>query len=338
MSAKITLGHGSGGKLTQRLIDEVFKPHLRSKALDEADDAAVVTFASERIVTTTDGFTVRPLFFPGGDIGKLAVCGTVNDLVVCGAVPKYLTVGFIIEEGFEIEKLSLIVESFSRECRAARVEVVAADTKVVERGKGDGVFITVAGIGSLYPGAGLGTGRISEGDVVIVSGDIGDHGAAIVLARGELNIQADIISDCASLHDLVLPILEQSPDAVKFMRDATRGGVATVMNEISSKAGHDVLLVEHDMPVKPPVEGLCEMLGMSPWYLANEGTIVLIVVREAASTVLNRLRSNPLGKNAAMIGEILEAKGEQPRVYLQTRSRGKRILDSLVSDQLPRIC
>lgn len=338
MSAKITLGHGSGGKLTQRLIDEVFKPHLRSIALDEADDAAVVTLGSERIVATTDGFTVRPLFFPGGDIGKLAVCGTVNDLVVCGAVPQYLTVGFIIEEGFEIEKLSLIVESFSRECQAARVEVVAADTKVVERGKGDGVFITVAGFGSLYPGADLGAGRISDGDVVIVSGDIGDHGAAIVLARGELNIQADICSDCASLHDLVLPILEQFPDAVKFMRDATRGGVATVMNEISLKSGRDVLLVEQDMPVKPPVEGLCEMLGMSPWYLANEGTIVLIVAREAASAVLSRLRSHPLGNNAAVIGEMSAAMGDQPRVYLQTRSRGKRILDSLVSDQLPRIC
>ena len=181
-------------------------------------------------------------------------------------------------------------------------------------------------------------GSISEGDVVIVSGDIGDHGAAIVLAREELNIQADITSDCASLHDLVLPILEQFPEAVKFMRDATRGGVATVMNEISSKSGRHVLLKEEDIPVKPPVEGLCEMLGMSPWYLANEGTIVLIAAREAASSGVSQLRSHPLGKNAAVIGEICETAADQPRVYLQTRSRGKRILDSLVSDQLPRIC
>jgi hydrogenase expression/formation protein HypE len=338
MSAKITLGHGSGGKLTQRLIEEVFKPHMHSSALDEADDAAVVTMGSERIVATTDGFTVRPLFFPGGDIGKLAVCGTVNDLVVCGAVPRYLTAGFILEEGFEIAKLSLIVESFSRECRNARVEVVAADTKVVERGKGDGVFITVAGFGSPYPGINPAIASISAGDVVIVSGDIGDHGAAIVLAREELNIQADITSDCASLHDLVLPLFEQFPGELKFMRDATRGGVATVMNEISLKSGHHVLLKEGDIPVKPPVEGLCEMLGMSPWYLANEGTIVLIAAREAASSVVSRLRSHPLGKNAAVIGAVGERAAGQPRVYLQTRSRGKRILDSLVSDQLPRIC
>jgi len=338
MSEKITLGHGSGGKLTERLINEVFKPHIHSSALDEADDAAVVTLGKERLVTTTDGFTVRPLFFPGGDIGKLAVCGTVNDLVVCGAVPRYLTAGFIIEEGFEMKKLSKIVESFSQECQRAGVEVVAADTKVVERGKGDGVFITVTGIGSLSPGPIPGAGLIAEGDVVIVSGEIGDHGAAIVLARGELNIQADISSDCASLNDLVLPLLEQSPEAVKFMRDATRGGVATVLNEVSSKSGHNVLLVEDDMPVKPAVDGLCEMLGMSPWYLANEGTIVLIVAKAAAPSVLKKLRSHALGKNAAMIGEICEATGDQPRVYLQTRSRGKRILDSLVSDQLPRIC
>jgi len=338
MSDKITLGHGSGGKLTERLINEVFKPHIHSSSLDEADDAAVVTLGKEKIVTTTDGFTVRPLFFPGGDIGKLAVCGTVNDLVVCGAVPQYLTAGFIIEEGFDTEKLSLIVESFARECRSACVEVVAADTKVVERGKGDGVFITVAGIGSLAPGLNFGAGRISEGDVVIVSGEIGDHGAAIVLARGELNIQADISSDCACLHELVLPLVKQFPDAVKFMRDATRGGVATVLNEIALKTGCHVQLVEKDMPVKPAVEGLCEMLGMSPWYLANEGTIVLIVAREAASSVITQLQSHQSGKNATVIGEICETADGQPRVLLQTRSRGKRILDSLVSDQLPRIC
>jgi hydrogenase expression/formation protein HypE len=338
MSEKITLGHGSGGKLTQRLIDEVFKPSFNSSALEEADDAAVVSLGSDQLVTTTDGFTVRPLFFPGGDIGKLAVCGTVNDLVVCGAVPRYLTAGFIIEEGFEIKELSRIVESFSRECASARVEVVAADTKVVERGKGDGVFITVAGIGSMASGPAPGAGRIAEGDRIIVSGDMGDHGAAIVLARGDLNIQADIVSDCASLHDLVLPVLAQLQGAVTFMRDATRGGVATVLNEVSMKTGRHVQLFEEDMPVKPAVEGLCEMLGLSPWYLANEGTIVLIVDRDATSQVLNQLRSHRLGKNAAVIGEVGEMPGEQPRVYLQTRSRGRRILDSLISDQLPRIC
>jgi hydrogenase expression/formation protein HypE len=338
MSEKVTLGHGSGGKLTQRLIDEVFKPHINSRALEEADDAAVVSLNAERLVTTTDGFTVRPLFFPGGDIGKLAVCGTVNDLVVCGAVPRYLTAGFIIEEGFEIKELSRIVESFSRQCASARVEVVAADTKVVERGKGDGVFITVAGIGSMVSGPVPGAGRIAEGDRIIVSGDIGDHGAAIVLAREELNIQADITSDCALLHDLALPVFEQFPEAVKFMRDATRGGVATVLNEVSVKTGRHVQLIEEAMPVKPAVEGLCEMLGMSPWYLANEGTIVVIVEPDATEQVLDQLRSHKLGKNAAVIGEIGRVPAEQPRVYLQTRSRGKRILDSLISDQLPRIC
>lgn len=338
MSAKITLGHGSGGKLTQRLIEDVFMPHLRSAALDASDDAALISIGSERIVTTTDGFTVRPLFFPGGDIGKLAVCGTVNDLVVCGAVPKYLTAAFIIEEGFELETLALIAGSFSRECRSAGVEVVAADTKVVERGKGDGVFITAAGIGSLQPGVDLGTSRICEGDVVIVSGDIGDHGAAILLARGELNIRADIDSDCASLHDLVLPVLKGFPSAVKFMRDATRGGVATVLNEIASKSGCRVLVEEDRIPVKPQVEGLCEMLGMSPWYLANEGTLVLIVDRDTAPAVVDRLRAHPLGTHAAVIGNISNAAEASPCVYLQTPSRGRRILDSLVSDQLPRIC
>ncbi len=338
MSAKITLGHGSGGRLTQRLIEDVFMPHLKSAALDEADDAARVSLGSGQLVATTDAFTVRPLFFPGGDIGKLAVCGTVNDLVVCGAVPKCLTAAFIIEEGFETDTLALIAENFARECRNARVEVVAADTKVVERGKGDGVFITVAGIGSLQAGADLGTGRIAEGDAVIVSGDIGDHGAAILLARGELNIQADIASDCASLHDLVLPLLAQFPGAVRFMRDATRGGAATVLNEIASKSGHRVLLEEERIPVKPQVEGLCEMLGLSPWYLANEGTIVLIVDKQAAPAVLRRLRSHQLGRNAAVIGEILEAAQAPAGVYLQTPSRGRRILDALVSDQLPRIC
>lgn len=338
MSTKITLGHGSGGKLTQRLIDEVFKPHLRSSALDEADDAAVVPLGGERMVVTTDAFTVRPLFFPGGDIGKLAVCGTVNDLVVCGAVPKYLTASFIIEEGFETEQLSLIVESFARECRSAGVEVVAADTKVVERGKGDGVFISVAGIGGLLPGVNLGTQHIAEGDAVIVTGTIGDHGAAILLARGELNIQADIRSDCACLHELVSTTLAQFSGAVKFMRDATRGGTATVLNEIAAQSGRHMLLQEEDMPVKPPVAGLCEMLGMNPWYLANEGMIVLIAARDAAPELVRHLRSHPLGRNAAVIGEILGAAELTPSVYLQTPLRGRRILDALVADQLPRIC
>jgi hydrogenase expression/formation protein HypE len=338
MSTKITLGHGSGGKLTQRLIDEVFKPHLRSSALAEADDAAIVSLGGERLVVTTDAFTVRPLFFPGGDIGKLAVCGTVNDLVVCGAVPKYLTASFIIEEGFETEQLSRIVASFARECRSAGVEVVAADTKVVERGKGDGVFISVAGIGGLLPGVNLGTQHIAEGDSVIVTGDIGDHGAAILLARGELNIEADISSDCACLHELVSTTLAQFPGAVRFMRDATRGGVATVLNEIAAQSGRHMLLQEEDLPVKPPVAGVCEMLGMNPWYLANEGMIVLIAARNAAPELVRHLRSHPLGRTAAVIGEILGAADSSPCVYLQTPSRGRRILDALVADQLPRIC
>jgi len=338
MSTKITLGHGSGGKLTQRLIDEVFKPHLRSSALDQADDAAIVSLGGERLVVTTDAFTVRPLFFPGGDIGKLAVCGTVNDLVVCGAVPKYLTASFIIEEGFETEQLSRLVESFARECCSAGVEVVAADTKVVEHGKGDGVFITVAGIGGLLPGVNLGTQHIAEGDGVIVTGDIGDHGAAILLARGELNIEADIRSDCACLHDLVATTLAKFPGAVRFMRDATRGGVATVLNEIAAQSGRHMLLQEEDLPMKPQVAGVCEMLGMNPWYLANEGMIVLIAARQSVSEIVRHLRSHPLGRTAAVIGEVLEAAQLTPSVYLQTPSRGRRILDALVADQLPRIC
>ena len=224
------------------------------------------------------------------------------------------------------------------ECRSAGLEVVAADTKVVERGKGDGVFITVAGIGSLLPGVDLGAQSIAEGDAVIVTGDIGDHGAAILLARGELNIQADISSDCACLHELVATTLAKFPGAVRFMRDATRGGAATVLNEIAAQSGRHVLLQEENMPMKPPVAGLCEMLGMNPWYLANEGMIVVIAARDRAPELVRHLRSHPLGRNAAVIGEVLGAAELTPSVYLQTPSRGRRILDALVSDQLPRIC
>lgn len=336
MSNKVMIGHGSGGKLTRKLIKEVFIPHLSNHHLAKEDDAAQLPFGKESLIFTTDAFTVKPMFFPGGDIGKLAVCGTINDLVVSGAIPKYLSATFVIEEGFPIEYLEKLVKSFSLECQKAEVELVAADTKVVENGKADGIFISVSGIGQLYPDIELSAANVRPGDRVVVTGDIGDHGSAILLARGELNIHADISSDCASLDKLIGSVLTQYPKSIRQMRDATRGGVATILNELASQSQHSVMLYEKALPVKGQVQALCEMLGLNPLYLANEGNAILIIDQNNVNDVVETLRQNDLGKNTAIIGEVLSETTE--RVYLETITRGKRILDSLVEDQLPRIC
>ena len=282
---------------------------------------------------------MKPLFFPGGDIGKLAVNGTVNDLAVSGAEPLYLSAGFILEEGLEIEVLHRVAESMAVAAREAGVEIVAADTKVVERGKGDGVFINTAGVGRVLDGVELSPQRAQPGDKILLTGTLGDHGIAVYLARQNLGIEVPVVSDCAPLNTMLLPLLRRFGKEVRFMRDLTRGGAATILNEFAAKAGREVLVSEEAIPVSPPVRGACEMLGFDPLYLANEGKALVVVSGDAAQDVLALLQSHPLGAHAALVGEVREAGDEErPIVLLRTEVGGLRLVDPLIEDQLPRIC
>lgn len=329
---KIEIGHGSGGKLTRDLIENIFLKYLKSDELKPLEDAALIDLNHNRkAAVTTDSYVIRPIFFPGGDIGKLSVCGTVNDLVVSGAVPKYLTVGFIIEEGFPMEDLENIVRSISETAESAGVKIVTGDTKVVERNKGDGIYINTTGIGEIVRPMNL--ENVSAGDVVIITGTIGDHGTAVAIVREEFNIDAAVESDCASLNGMLEPLFEI--EGLKWMRDPTRGGIATVLVELSVATGLGVSISEESVPVREDVRFIQEMLGYDPLYLANEGKAIIITSSESADRVLEILKGHPLGKDAALIGEVTsDFKG----LRLKTKIGGERILDMLEEDTLPRIC
>jgi hydrogenase expression/formation protein HypE len=333
---RITMAHGAGGKATQTLIEAVFLDAFANPELLRLDDAAALTLPTGRIALTTDSFVVSPLFFPGGDIGDLAVNGTVNDLAVSGARPLHLTVGFILEEGFAIADLMRIVASMAAAARAAGVTIVTGDTKVVQRGKADGCYINTSGIGVREYAGGLGMETVRPGDVVLVSGPIGEHGVTVMLARGELDIEADLVSDTAPVHGLVATLLAAVPGAVRAMRDATRGGVATILNEMARAAGVAVVVDEDAVPVAPQVRGASELLGIDPLYVACEGRIVVVVDGAHADAALAALRAHPLGDRAAVIGRV---KPDPPGlVLLNTTFGGTRICDLLVGDPLPRIC
>jgi hydrogenase expression/formation protein HypE len=332
---RVTLAHGAGGKATQTLIEAVFLDAFRNPVLEALEDGASLQVGESRMVFTTDSFVVSPLFFPGGDIGDLAVNGTVNDLAVCGARPLYLSAGFILEEGFPVADLQRIVASMAAAAAAAGVEVVTGDTKVVQRGKGDGCYINTAGVGLLERPVALSAASAQPGDAVIVSGPIGDHGITIMLARGELDIEADLESDTAPLHELVSGLLDAAP-GVRTLRDATRGGVATILNEIATASQVAVIVDEASVPVRPEVMGASELLGIDPLYVASEGRLVAVVDGGQADAALAALHAHPLGEQAALVGRI---KDDPPGlVLLRTTFGGTRIVDLLVGDPLPRIC
>jgi hydrogenase expression/formation protein HypE len=338
---RVTLSHGAGGKATQTLIEAVFLEAFRNPALELLEDGAQLSpewngTAGGRLAFTTDSYVVSPLFFPGGDIGDLAVNGTVNDLAMCGARPLYLSCGFILEEGFPIADLQRIVASMAAAAQAAGVQIVTGDTKVVERGKADGCYITTAGVGVLERPVVLSAAGARPGDTVLVSGPIGDHGVTVMLARGELDIYADLESDTAALHEITAALLDAAGAGVRMLRDATRGGVATICNEVAVAAQVAVVLDESALPVRPVVNGACELLGIDPLYVACEGRLVAVVAPEHADAALAALRAHPLGDGAAAIGTI---KDDPPGlVLLRTAFGGTRIVDLLVGDPLPRIC
>jgi hydrogenase expression/formation protein HypE len=332
---RITMSHGAGGKATRTLIEAVFLDAFRNPLLEPLEDAAALGIGGARMALTTDSYVVSPLFFPGGNIGELAVNGTVNDLAVAGATPLYLTAGFILEEGFPVADLTRVTSSMRGAADAAGVRVVTGDTKVVQRGKADGCYINTAGVGVLQPGLSLGVAQARPGDAIIVSGPIGDHGITIMLARGELDIEADVQSDTAPLNELTAALLDAVPDT-RAMRDATRGGVATILNEIAADAGVGVLVREDDIPVRTEVRGACELLGIDPMYVACEGRMVAVVPGNFADRAVATLRGHPLGADAAVIGCVTS---EDPGlVRLKTAFGGTRIVDLLVGDPLPRIC
>jgi hydrogenase expression/formation protein HypE len=332
----VTLAHGAGGKASAALLDAVFMPVFANDALAPQTDAAVLTLPSgERLAFSTDSYVVKPLSFPGGSAGHLAVHGTINDLAMMGARPLALSAAFVLEEGFPIASLKEIVADMGEAAATAGVSIVTGDTKVVDRGAADGMYISTAGVGLVPPGRDLSAARVSAGDVVICSGTIGDHGTAVMLARGDLALEAEIVSDTAPLHGLMERLMEAAP-STRWLRDATRGGVGTVCNELARDTNLAVVLDEAALPVRPPVGAACELLGIDPLYVANEGKLVAIVAREEAGAALGALRDHPFGRDAVAIGDI---RAEPPGVVvLVTAFGGTRIVDMLVGDPLPRIC
>ncbi|WP_285648582.1 hydrogenase expression/formation protein HypE [Actinomycetospora sp. NBRC 106375] len=333
---RVTLAHGAGGKATQTLIEAVFVEAFRNPVLEQLEDGASVQVGDARLAFTTDSFVVSPLFFPGGDIGDLAVNGTVNDLAVCGARPLHLSAGFILEEGFPIADLRRVAASMARAAAAAGVTIVTGDTKVVRRGQADGCFVTTAGIGVRERAVTLSAGAARPGDAVIVSGPIGDHGVTVMLARGELDIEADVVSDTAPMHELAAGVLDAAGDGARVLRDATRGGVATILNEIATASQGAIVVDEAAVPVREEVNGAAELLGIDPLYVACEGRLVAVVDPSRTEAVMTALRAHPLGEGAAVIGHV----GDDPPglVLLRTAFGGTRIVDLLVGDPLPRIC
>jgi hydrogenase expression/formation protein HypE len=331
----IVMGHGGGGKLSSELVTNLFLPAFQSATLEQLGDSAVVEAGGARLAFSTDSFVVRPLFFPGGNIGDLAINGTVNDIAMSGAQPLYLSASFILEEGMPISRLAAIAQSMGAAACAAGVSLVTGDTKVVDRGHGDGVYITTSGFGVVPPGLRIGPDQARPGDVVIVSGDIGVHGMAILSVREGLEFGAPLVSDCAPLNGLVAAMLARS-QAIHALRDPTRGGLASTLNEIAAASKVGVRIVEQAVPVPAEVRAACEILGMDPLYVANEGKLVAFVARDAAEVVLEAMRAHPLGRGATIIGE---ACAEHPAmVVARTAIGGTRVVDTQVGEQLPRIC
>ena len=336
----ITLAHGGGGQAMHDLIDDVFVNAFDNEILDPLDDQARFSLANlatygDRLAFTTDSYVVNPLSFPGGNIGKLAVCGTVNDLAVGGAIPLYLSCAVIIEEGLPVETLRQVAGTMASVAREAGVKIVTGDTKVVGRGACDKLFITTSGIGVIREGIDLGADKARPGDVILVNGLLGDHGAAILHARGDMALTTEIESDCDCLHGLIEVLLTAVPDT-RFLRDATRGGLATVLNEIAEASKVGIEIHENRTPLRPDVKGFCEILGLDPLYLANEGKIVCVVSPDHADAALAALQAHPLGRAAAIIGEVTDHR--PGRVVMQTVFGGRRIVNMLVGEQLPRIC
>jgi hydrogenase expression/formation protein HypE len=330
----ILLSHGGGGKMTRDLIRDHFLPNFHNPTLDQLNDSAILNIDNLNLAFTTDTFVVKPIFFPGGDIGHLSICGTVNDLAVMGAKPLSLSAAFVIEEGFSIQSLQKIIKSMHETAQRAGVSIVTGDTKVVEKGSADGIFINTSGIGIITPY--MSSDPITDGDAIIISGPLGDHGIAVLSAREDLPITADIKSDAAPLNLLIMPLIERFPGRIKFMRDATRGGFATVLNEITDGSNLGALIKEELVPVNEPVRAICELLGFDPLYVANEGKVVIISKREEVNDVLNYIRTLPYGEGASLVGEITS---DYPgKVILETKVGGGRIMDMLIGDQLPRIC
>ena len=338
--SNITLAHGSGGKAMRDLIDDIFITTFNNSTLAKLEDQARFNLEDlmqlgNKLAFTTDSYVVDPLFFPGSNIGELAVNGTVNDLAVSGAKPLYITCSVILEEGLSIETLRDVAQSMQIAAQKTGVEIVTGDTKVVHRGAVDKLFINTTGIGVIRPNICISAGNIKPGDTIIINGEIGNHGAAILIARGELALESDIQSDCQPLHDLVTTILDICPE-IHAMRDATRGGLATVLNEFALTSNVGIRIQEESIPIREEVKGVCEILGLEPLYLANEGKLVLAVGSENASKVLAAMKSHPAGKNAAIIGEV--ASSYPGIVSLKTSFGAERIIDMLVGEQLPRIC
>lgn len=332
----IVMGHGGGGKLGNELVEHLFLPAFRNPALENLGDAAVLDLASGRLAMSTDSFVVQPLFFPGGSIGALAVNGTVNDLAVSGAEPKFLSASFILEEGFPLANLAAIVQEMAAAAANAGVKIVTGDTKVVERGHGDGVYINTAGVGLIRPGISVSPLHAMPGDAILVSGTIGDHGMAIMSVREGLEFESQIRSDCAALNGLIADVLSAAGNAVHVMRDPTRGGLASTLNEIATSSRVGMALDERTIPVRPDVQSACEMLGLDPVYVANEGKAVFIVAPESAGTVLSVLHAHPLGRDAARIGAVT---ADHPRMLVARTAMGaNRVISIPVGEQLPRIC
>jgi hydrogenase expression/formation protein HypE len=333
---EIVMGHGGGGKLGNELVEHLFLPAFRNAALENLGDAAVFDLAGGRLAMSTDSFVVQPLFFPGGSIGALAINGTVNDLAVSGAEPKFLSASFILEEGFPLAQLAAIVQEMAAAAKTAGVQIVTGDTKVVERGHGDGCYINTAGVGVLRPGIAVGPHLAEPGDAILVSGTIGDHGMAIMSVREGLEFESQIRSDCAALNGLIANVLSAAGSAVHAMRDPTRGGLASTLNEIAQSSGVGMALDERAIPVRPDVRSACELLGLDPVYVANEGKAVFIVAPEAAEVVLSALQAHPLGRDAARIGTVT---AEHPRMLVARTAMGaNRVIAIPVGEQLPRIC
>jgi len=333
---RVDLSHGAGGRAMAQLVEQLFAAAFDNEWLAQRNDAALLARPDGRIVVSTDGHVVSPLFFPGGDIGCLAVHGTINDVAMLGAQPLGLSAGFILEEGLPLADLKRIVDSMARAARDAGVPVVTGDTKVVEAGKGDGVFITTTGIGVVPEGISIGGDRARPGDAILLSGTIGDHGMAVMSQRESLAFGSEIVSDTAALHGLVAAMLAAAPDDVRVLRDPTRGGLATTLNEIAAQSGVGMLIDEAAIAVRGQVQAACEFLGLDPLYVANEGKLVAVVSAAAADAALRAMRAHPLGRDAVLIGSVVD--DAHRFVQMRTRFGGKRVVDWLSGDQLPRIC
>lgn len=335
-NGRVDLSHGAGGRATAQLVDEIFRAAFDNPLLNRGNDQAAFDVPGGRMVMSTDGYVISPLFFPGGDIGSLAVHGTINDVAMAGARPLHLAASYILEEGFPLADLQRIATSMARAALEAGVAIVTGDTKVVERGKADGVFISTTGVGVVPPGLDLSADRACPGDRVIVSGSIGDHGVAVMSKRNNLGFETEILSDSAALHGLVAEMVQAAGASLRVLRDPTRGGLATTLNEIAQQSGVGFLIEERTIPVRAEVAAACELLGLDPLYVANEGKLVAIVAPDAAERLLAVMRAHPLGREASLIGEAVA--DEQRFVQMTTAFGGGRIVDWLTGEQLPRIC